>query len=167
VGGDYRATMWITILNDAALGLTAICPKETFESRRPMIEAIFSTFHWEKPPVDATLVGQWRNEDTYMSGSFSATTVRYMGLLADGRATWGSRLNAGMGHTDSGGNFTGSTSGDSSGGTSYGRWSAANRRLYIVWDSGSEEEYEYYLEGGSMMLTPKGGGKRKLWKRAR
>jgi hypothetical protein len=165
--GDCRAVMWITILKDAALGLAAIGPGADVEARRPVLEAIFSTFHYEAPPRDPALAGRWRNESTYMSGEFSATTVRYMGLSAEGRATWGSQANFGMSHTDSTGQFTGSSSGDASGDTSTGRWSAAQKRLYIVWDSGTEEEYEYYVEGSSMMLTPIGGGKRKVWERIR
>jgi hypothetical protein len=166
-GGDYRATMWITLLEETALALTAICPADSFESRRPMVEAIFSTFHFREPDRDPALAGVWRNEDTYISGEFSATTVRYLGLATNGRATWGSKLSAGMSHSDSAGNFTGSSSGNSESGTSTGRWVGANRRLYIVWDSGSEEDYEYTIEGSSMLLTPKDGGKRKLWTRVR
>jgi hypothetical protein len=167
-GDEIRATMWVTVLRDAVLGLAAICPATAFESRRPVIEAVFSTFHWEEPPRDRAMVGLWRHESTYMSGGFSAVTVRHLGLAADGRATWGGKAMAGMSHTDSAGNFTGSSSAESGdGATSQGRWTGANRKLYIVWDSGTEEEYEVYLEGNSMMLTPTGGGKRKVWERVR
>jgi hypothetical protein len=106
-GDSYRARMWISVLKDAAIGLAAICPESSFEARRPMIEAIFSTFHFEEPARDPSVAGTWRHESTYMSGEFSSVTVRYMGLSPDGRATWGSKLHAGMSHTDSGGNFTG------------------------------------------------------------
>jgi hypothetical protein len=166
-GDSYRARMWISVLKDAAIGLAAICPESSFEARRPMIEAIFSTFHFEEPARDPSVAGTWRHESTYMSGEFSSVTVRYMGLSPDGRATWGSKLHAGMSHTDSGGNFTGSTSAESSGAEATGRWTGANKKLYIVWDSGQEEEYDYYVEGSSMMLTPVGGGKRKVWERVR
>ena len=167
-GGTYRARMWITILNDAAFAMTAVCPEESFPKRVPMIEAIFSSFHWQEPERDQALAGSWRHESTYFSGTFSATTVRYMQLRPDGTALWSSRALFGMSHHNSQGDFTGSSSGDSGDSdVSKGRWSAAGKRLYIVWESGSEEEWSYYLEGNSMLLKPIGGGKNKLWKRTR
>ena len=167
-GKTFEARAWACIQKDTALGLVCLMPNDQLTKRKAVLEAMAASFHFVEPSKDPQLVGGWRNESYYSSGSFGATTSRYMELRSDGTSTWGSRLMAGMSHHDSGGNQTGSTSADSGAGKVLkGRWSAAKKRLYIIWESGSEEEFAYYREGNSMLLTPVGGGKKQLWKKVR
>jgi len=166
-GDAYTATMWITILEEAALAMTVVCPDDSFAERRPFGEAIFSTIHFEAPPRDEALVGLWRYEKTYMSGSFSAVTVRRMALRADGVALWGNGSTSfGMEHSDSEGGFAGSSTGSTTSDSELaGRWNSKDKRLYIVWESGLEEEFVYILDSTSMLLKPVGGGDNELWER--
>ena len=167
-GKTFEARAWACIQKDTALGLVTLMPNKQLAKRQPVLEAMAASFHFVEPSKDPRLVGGWRNESYFSSGSFGSTTSRYMELRPDGTSTWGSRFMAGMTHHDSGGNETGSTSGDSGAGKLLsGRWSAADKRLYIMWENGREEEFGYYREGESMLLTPIGGGKKQLWQKVR
>lgn len=166
-GFDAKARMWITIMRDMALGVAIVVPAEDFDKRAKTAKAISDSIDWKAPKVDRTLVGLWRNESTYISGEFSSVTVKHMGLSADGRATWGGKMMAGMSHFDNGGNFTGSTSAEGSGAESTGRWHAKDGKLLVQWDDNTVSEWKYYIEGTSMMLTPTDGGKRKVWEKVK
>ena len=168
LGKRIEGRAWATILEDSALGILALMPPKQFEKREAVLEAMAASFHFKEPARDPQLVGGWRSETSFSSGTFGSTTIRIMDLRANGTSTWGSRFMASMTHQDSGGNETGSTTGDSGrGDLLLGRWSAANKHLYITWKNGTEEEFGYYREGNSMLLTPTNGGKKQLWEKVR
>jgi hypothetical protein len=152
-------------MQNTALCLLAVAPRDRFAGRAAVCEEIFSTFGYTKPPSDPRLFGKWRHQSTYLSGEFSAVTVRYLILSPDGTCLSGGQLMAGMQHTDSAGNYTGDTHVDSGNGIdSRGRWRAAEKRIVLTWSDGSSESWEYFISGNSMLF--KSNGSKKLWQRA-
>jgi|MDTC01.2.fsa_nt_gb hypothetical protein len=165
-GTEYRGKIWVTLLNGFGVGLLAVSPSKNFTQREIAIREIFSTLGFKKPTSDPRLFGIWKHEKIYMSGEFSAITVRTMVLNPDGTCREGGKLAASMSHQDSDGNFSGSTSGKSSGGFRYqGKWSTRNKRIFLHWGTDGEETWDYLISGDSLLF--KGDGEKKLWKRIR
>lgn len=109
--------------------------------------------------IDPSLVGRWAKSDSYTSGDFSAASETSIHLLADGTYRFrASKLY--------GGGDAGSFGSQSAGGGEQGRWSTADRILYVLdAASGQWSAYaRYYVEGNSALLTF-GNGKREVWKR--
>jgi hypothetical protein len=159
----YRGRTWIGIVEGYAVALLVATPETSFEKRARTGEELFATFAFKKPASDPRLVGKWLYEKTYMSGGFSAVTVRYLFLHADGTCKEGGRMMASMQHTDSAGDHTGDTSADSGGsGMSHGRWSTSGKTLRLDW-GGSTEEWQFIISGDDLLF--KSGKTRKLWKR--
>jgi hypothetical protein len=156
------------LLEGYTLGVLALMPKEQLGRRRPMLEAIAGSIQYKEPDRDQRLVGVWRNETYYSSGSFGSTTVRELELHPNGTSVWRSRYLLSMEHKDSYGNPNGSTTGDTGKDRGLkGRWFAQKDQLVIQWANGNNEEYSYYREKNSMLLTPHGGGKKQLWQKIR
>ena len=153
-----RARAFVTLLKGYGVALVGLGDVSRVEAREPTLREIFATFDFKEGPKDPGLVGSWRYESVYMSGDFSSTSVRYMTLRADGTFGWGSRL---LFSSDAGGGDTGGSPGER------GRWSAANKKLSLVWDDGSYAEYGYYVQGAQgsrqMLLKPTNGDKNQLW----
>ncbi len=166
-GLKVRARLFATIREGTAFLLLAVGDAAQLPRREPAVRAIFHSFRYERPPVDAALTGTWLHSETYISGSFSSITRRYLTLSPDGTCTSSSRLMAGMEHTDGAGHSTGSSSADSGGSADHGRWRSAGQQLFLEWADGSSESYRYYRENADLLLTPLGGGKKKLFKRVR
>ncbi len=165
-GTEYRGKIWVTLLNGFGVGLLAVSPSNIFSQREITIREIFSTLGFKKPASDPRLSGIWKHEKVYMSGEFSAITVRTMILNPDGTCLEGGKLAASMSHQDSDGNFSGSTSGKSSGGFRYqGKWSTRNKQIFLNWGTDGEETWDYLISGDSLLF--KGDGEKKLWKRIR
>jgi hypothetical protein len=165
-----RARTYLAILQDYGLILLAVGESKRIQAREPVAQAIAESFHMGQAKLDPALAGQWRHEEHYFSGEFSSTTLRYLTLRADGRCFSSGRLLASMTHRDSGGDMTGSSTadtGDPQGpDVDRGRWTAANKRLILIWDDGTQEVWDYHLEGNSMLLKPRSGGsKNKLYER--
>ncbi len=165
-GTGYRGKMWITLLNGFGVGLVAVSPSGHFPEREAALREIFATLGFKKPKSDPRLFGKWKYEKVYMSGSFSAITIRNMILNPNGTCLEGGKLSASMSHQDSDGNFTGSTGGNRDGGFQYrGRWSTRGKTLHMDWGPDGLEEWEYIISRGSMLL--KSGKTKKLWTQIR
>jgi hypothetical protein len=111
--------------------------------------------------IDPALVGHWAKSESYTSGDFSAASEANIVLLPDGTYRFGpSKLY--------GGGDAGTFGSESAGGGEQGRWSSANRILYVLDpESGQWSAYaRYYVEGNRALLTY-GDGKREVWERRR
>ncbi|HEB52756.1 MAG TPA: hypothetical protein ENI87_05835 [bacterium] len=166
--GDYQghkmaACFQILLLNGYAIGAFTFAPQERFAQRLQTMSEVVRTLTYERPEADPRLVGSWRYEKTYISGTFSSITVRNLVLRADGTCYEGGRMMAGMEHQDSGGNYTGSTHGDAANAEYQGRWHTEGSDLVMEWSNAGTERWGFYIEGSSMLW--KSGGEKKLWKR--
>lgn len=111
--------------------------------------------------IDPALVGRWSKSESYTSGDFSAASETNLQLFPDGTYRFGaSKLY--------GGGDAGSFGSEGAGGGEQGRWSTANRILYVLdAASGQWSAYaRYYVEGNRALLTY-GNGKREVWQRRR
>ena len=164
---EVAATMQFRLVGGYVLGAFTLAEATRFEARHEVAAAVFASIGYEKPAADARLVGHWRYQKTYMSGSFSSITVRNLVLRADGTCAEGGRLMAGMEHQDGSGDPTGWSHGESggNGADSTGRWRTQGRDIILTWSNGTSERWDVYTEGSSMLW--KSGGTKKLWKRTR
>lgn len=108
---------------------------------------------------DRTLIGGWRNTESYTSGDFGMVSEIYMNIMADGTFTYGDGQIAGGDYNtsfDSGGNS----------GHSTGQWKTENQHVYINEGYGWQRYARYYVEGNSMLFTFDDGTKQ-LWERYR
>jgi hypothetical protein len=107
--------------------------------------------------IDQRLVGRWRYEKIYRSGSFSTTTTRYLVMSANGTYQYGSgRLYV------SAPNASGRSS---RGDVQTGRWKTENSIIYINENGSGWQAYaRYFVKGNSMMMTFNNGNKM-LWSR--
>jgi hypothetical protein len=170
-GMKISAHVYVTVLKGYAAALAGLGQKSNIEARKSTLREIFSTFGFGEGEKDPRLVGTWRYEKIYISGTFSTTTVRYMALRADGTLTSGSRFLASMSHQNQYGDSTGSSTADTGQDPGErGRWYSGEDRLYLMWDDGSYSEYGYYIEGApgsrSMLLKTKDDEK-ELWEEVR
>jgi hypothetical protein len=166
-GMEVRARVHVVLLKGFGVALVALGERGQIEARKPTLKAMFSSFGVGAGEKDPRLVGRWRTERHFFSGTFSSTTIRHMILRPNGTFTSGGRLLAGMDHHDGGGDRTGSTSLDTGKARGeHGRWAAGKGRLYLMWKDGSYAEYGYHIEGQpgsrSLLLKPP-GGKNQLW----
>ena len=162
-GTTYKGRMWISILNGYGVGLIAVSPADLFPGREAALREVFATLGFKKPNSDPRLIGRWRHEKVYSSGSFSTITVRNMILNSDGTCHEGGKLAASMSHSDSDGSFSGSSSGQS-GGSGYryhGRWRTTGKTIFMDWGNDGTEEWDYIISEDSLLL--KAGKTRKLW----
>ncbi len=167
-GRSYVGLALGCLLEGYSLGVVGFMPKEQLAKRLPLLEAIAGSIFYKEPERDQAMVGVWRNEKYYSSGTFGSTTVRVLELRPDGTSLWRSRLLVSMEHKNAYGNSTGSTTGDTGKDKGLqGRWYAQKRKLVIQWANGRSEEYGYYREKNSLLLTPYGGGKKQLWQKIR
>lgn len=163
---EFRAEMRVKLLSGFALGTFAMTDQSRFAARSRVMRSVFDSIGYEKPKSDPRVVGHWRYSKTYISGSFSSITVRNLVLHADGTCLEGGKLMAGMSHSDSSGNFSGSSNASHQQGVDYrGRWQLNGKMLTMNWDNGSTEAWSIYIEGNSMLW--KSGKSRKLWKKLR
>jgi hypothetical protein len=167
MGMQIRARVFVVLLKGYGVAFAGLGEKDRIEARESTLRAIFSTFGFGEGEKDLTLVGTWRYESHFFSGTFSSTTLRYMVLRPDGTLSSGGRLLASMEHKDQYGDPTGSTTADTGEDSGErGRWGAGNGKLYLIWDDGSYAEYGYYVEGApgsrKMLLKPS-DGKNELW----
>jgi hypothetical protein len=165
-GDPIRARAFVSIIQSFGVALVGIGLKERVEARDAELRRMFSTFGFGEGQKDPRLVGVWLYEKNFSSGTFGSTTVRTMRLQADGTFSQGGQTFAGMQHTDSGGNVTGSTSVDSAKNQERGRWAAGGGKLFLWFDDGSYSELGYYIEDqsdGRVMLIQTSGGDKQLW----
>ncbi|HHI80518.1 MAG TPA: hypothetical protein ENK02_11110 [Planctomycetes bacterium] len=167
-GKSFSGLAIACLLEGYSLGVIAIAPTDRLKTRRPVLEAIAGSIYYKEPERDKALVGIWRYESFYSSGTFGSTTIRVLELRGDGTSVWRSRLLLSMEHKNNYGDPTGSTTGDTGKDKGLkGRWYAQNKKLVLQWANGNTEEYSYYQEKGSMLMTPKGSKRRQLWKKIR
>jgi len=167
--GNYQshamaAAFQVLLLDDVMFGAFAFTMADRYESRLRTMNEVLRTVGYEQPKADPRLVGSWRYEKSYISGTFSSITVRNLWLRADGVCFEGGRMMAGMSHSDSEGNMTGSSHGDAQGADSKGRWHTEGTDIVMDWDGGETERWGFYIEGRNMLWTS--GDVRKLWKRS-
>ena len=166
-GMNIRAYIFVSLIKGYGIALVGLGDKNVIDTRKPILQDMFSSFGIGQSQIDPVLVGNWRYEDNYSSGEFIGITVRYMSLRQDGSFDTSGRVVASMESDDAYGNPIGSTHADT--GTSpgdRGRWGTGNKKLYLMWDDGSYAEYGYYIEGaagGRKMLLKPANGKNELW----
>lgn len=166
--GDYSgnamaAAFQVLLLDDFAIAAFTFAPQDRFPRRLQTMTEVVKTVGYERPKADPRLVGSWRYEKTYISGSFSSITVRNLVLRADGVCLEGGKMMFGMEHSDAYGNNIGSSSGDSGNAEYRGRWHTEGNQLVLVWENADPERWGFYIEGRSMLW--KSGEARKLWER--
>lgn len=167
-GLKARAKMWITIVRDTALALLVVTTDDRFAKRERQADDMFATFGFTKPQRDARLIGTWRRDTYYSSGTFSMSQSTYLVLGADGSCKrGGTRLAGGMTHTDSGGNWTGSSTMSDGGPGNYvsGKWYSSGRNITIRWSGGGRETWEVLYNGRSMLF--RSGKSKELWSRCK
>lgn len=166
-GKTVRARAYACLLKNYGVALVGIGLEDRGEKRDRTLRQIFTSFGFGANKIDPALVGFWRNEKFYSSGTFSSTTVIDMILRKDGTFARGSRLLASMDHKDSTGMPTGSTNLDTGRPAGErGRWAAGDKTLYLFYADGSSAQYSYYVEakqGGRSMLLKTANGKKELW----
>ncbi len=155
-GKTFEARAWVCLLEGYALGVLAVMEPQRFALREAMCRAVASSIHFKAPSLDPILAGTWSRDSNFSSGEYSSTIARVMTLRPDGKAFWRSRMQATI-EKGAMGRDTGEA------GILPGRWAASKGRLYIVWENGGEEEYSYYREEDSLLLTPMDGGGKELW----
>ena len=157
------AAFQVLLLKGMALGAFTLAPAERMDGRLRTMSEVLRTIGYDQPEGDPRLVGSWRYTKTYMSGTFSSITERYLWLRADGACFEGSRMMAGMSHTDASGNAIGSSQADAEGFDAKGRWHTEGSDVVLQWSNGAVERWGFYVEGENMLW--KDGETRKLWKR--
>lgn len=162
---ECRARLWVTIMNTYAIGILAVTPKDRFAGREQVVEDMFSTFGFTESKDDSRLVGQWRHEKVFMSGDFSTVTTQYVRLNADQTCAWSSSLMANGASRDAGGNTTGGYGADSGESGARGTWKTNGRTITLSWNGAGSQNWEYYVDGASLLL--KSNGDKKLWERVR
>jgi hypothetical protein len=170
-GKQVHARIYVVLVKGYGVALGAVAEKELLPTREPVLRRIFSSYGFGEAQRDPRLVGAWRHESHYSSGTFSSTTIHNLLLRPDGTFTTDSRLLASMEHRDSGGDPTGWTNADTGQDPGQnGRWGAANGKLVRMWNDGSYSELPYYVEGspgqGKVLITLP-SGKKQLWLQVR
>ncbi len=163
-----RSYIFLALNKDQSVTLIGMGEKEYIDVRKAILKEIFSTLSFIQPKITSSLIGLWKHEEFYSSGTFYANTTTYMNLKSDGTFTYGSHAMASMTHQDSSGNMIGNTSADtgSSSPDEYGKWSSDSNKLRLMYADGSYAEYSYYIDGvqGSRnILLKSDNGKNKLW----
>ncbi|MFB3828430.1 MAG: hypothetical protein ACE15B_16800 [Bryobacteraceae bacterium] len=179
--GVVRARVLAVVLNGFGMALLAIGEKTAIEGREPDLRRIAGSFSRgggrqmaAGPPqpagggsaLDPRLVGVWLYEKNFWSGAYSSTNVKTAVFRPDGSFQMGGQFAAGMTHTDSLGDVTGRTSGNSNAPQSRGRWTASAGKLQIRFEDGSTEVFKYYIEDqsdGRVMLIQTAEGDKQLW----
>jgi hypothetical protein len=108
---------------------------------------------------DRSLIGGWRNTESYTSGDFGMVSEIYMNISADGTYTYGDGQIAG-------GDYNTSFESGGNSGHSTGQWKTENQHVYINEGYGWQRYARYYVEGNSMLFTFDDGTKQ-LWERYR
>jgi hypothetical protein len=181
--GVVRARAIAVIRDGFGMALLGIGEKQAIEAREPELRRIAGSFTrggggsspalagqpaGQAPagPLEPRLIGVWLNEKNFSSGTYSSTNVKTAVFQPDGSFTMGGQFVAGMTHTDSLGNATGATRGNSDASQTRGRWTASNGTLRIIFADGSQETFRYYIEDqsdGRVMLIQTSGGDKQLW----
>jgi hypothetical protein len=157
----FRRT-YVTVSEQWLLHINGLGSKENVERRTEVMKKVFTSLRMGSGQMDRQLVGRWSH--VYTAASTTAETIRE--FRADGTFIEGSEAAFSVRHHDEGGYQTGTTTGTSGrGGASTGRWSAGNGVLVLMYDDGSSAQFEYYVDGNSLMLGR--GENAKLWERLR
>jgi hypothetical protein len=118
-----------------------------------------------RPSIDRALVGVWHWSEFMSSGGFSLTSHRYRVLGSDGQFAQGGQSFATSVLRDPSGNWAGMNSLRSGAGPEdRGRWETQGRQLTLHFEDGMYSEFDYFVQGGSLMLTSS-NGRRTLWTR--
>jgi hypothetical protein len=163
-GRDIRGVVLLGISGSEAVLLLLVGDAAKLPAREGVARRVFASAGKGEAQRDARLVGTWRNERYYTSGTFSSTSSHTLILRADGSAADDGQVLANMQHKDSGGNDRGSTHVDSGNRPTGGAtWAADGRRLVIRWPDGTTSEWEYELAPGNLLL--KGSGQPRLYEK--
>ncbi len=167
-GKKVQARLWITVLKDAILGVTAIMPEAKLGKRQATLEKVFASLKEFKVELDRKLVGSWRRfSETILDakssggrkpGDASAVSNRNITatLAEDGKLLY--RV-TGKGIASGAGQFVEYDLNE----THKGTWSATGGKLLLIWEDGSTDEYDYSLAGGRLVL--RGGGREYVYQR--
>ena len=162
-GLEAEATMWITMLEGAALVVFGAGPVERIAARRPTLEAMTASIGYEAPAGDPRLLGHWRHTDTQMSGDFSMVDERHLYLRADGSFLQTGTVMAGMQHGDGSGGYAGDSHASNTGLRSSGRWHTVDKTITLEWADGRVETWDYLITATDLMFRR--GERKKLWER--
>ena len=99
-------------------------------------------------PADERLVGYWRHTESMYSDGFSMVTDTYFRLDSNGRFSRSSR--------------TESSASSSQSPEEYGSWWVENERLYLQFDGGYSDYYDYEAYPDQLYLPNE---RLKLWDR--
>jgi len=165
-----EGTMWVTLLEGAALAVFGAGRDARLATRRPTLEAIVASIGYERPPPvaagdvdDPRVLGHWRYTYTYMSGGFSMVDERHLYLRPDGTFLETGKVMGGMQHTDDAGLYTGDSNASNTGMRSSGHWSTRDKVITLEWSDGTVESWDYLVTSTDLMF--KGSSRNKLWER--
>ena len=161
-----RGRMYLVILKDYLIGITALGTKSKVDSRDPILRKILATFRSGAGELDQRLVGTWsllrttsidaRNNLGQSTASSVSDTQRTLFFRPDGTVT--SRevsrtiaLGAGV-SLDSGDQVT----------TKQGKWYAGSGRVTLMWEQGTAEDLKYQVQGGQLIVDL-GNGRAQVW----
>ncbi len=149
-GAQFRTA----ILGGYAVAIAIIATEEKLRQREPILQRIFASLGHAEPRRDPALVGTWRatstESDSSLSGSVFFRTESVYALMPDGRLTTQSRTQ---------GRVTGAEGGTAARDTeerSAGSWSAADGRLFILWDDGTSTAASYEATGDAVNVRVDG-----------
>jgi hypothetical protein len=152
-GKAILAQVYTTIVKGYGISLVAIGEKALISKRDAFSRAMFGTVGDTEAQLDPALIGRWHyySYKSSADGKFGTERDEHIVLAPDGAvsARQRSESSGNFSGKDSGGaeTFRGGVSGGKSGG-SRGRWSAGGGKIYIQWEDGSTEAYEYVVRGG-------------------
>jgi hypothetical protein len=120
-----------------------------------------------KGKIDKRIVGTWKHEENYSSGSGSnygsSSTVSYLSFNEDGTMT-----DEGSRSVISGSNYSGDTGKSESKVVEGVFWYSENSQIYLYVTEGSKNQSvplgKYYIEGNAMLVTGS-NGKKMLYQR--
>lgn len=137
-----------------AIGLLMLGEREPFDRHVAQGRRLFDSLRFVAPLRDRDVVRSWSRGEAYTNSlsSFSMATETRLTLAADGRFAQSSQVAGG----------DASSSFDSGGDGSGGRWFAGESAFVLVGDDGSVASYRYSLVSGSLVLYDD-ANRRTIW----
>lgn len=146
-GGQRHVRIFVTILKGHGASLVCAGTKDQLDKRTPVLKEIFFTFGWGQGKVDPKLVGTW---SYYSYSQVSGRETKASSILrADGTFSYSSESEAASNFSgkDGLGNQTWTGWVNSRSGSGYkGTWVADGKTLYLNFEDGSVEEFDYSFE---------------------
>lgn len=144
-GQSAEARFHTALLAGQAIAIAIVATDEKMRQRERTVQRIFASLGHAEPQRDPRLVGTWQSSssesESSSSGSVLFRTDSEYTLTSDGRL---------ISRTRSQGNVTGAAGGTAvrrSEEQAAGTWSAADGRLFILWEDGTSSSASYETSG--------------------